>query len=60
MICRKGVSKQRQNNNESLNSLIWLFASKHMHSGLKIVEIVTFFAMNIFNEGSYVYLIHWG
>lgn len=40
-----------QNNNESLNSLIWTFAPKHMHSGKKTVEIATYLAVCIFNEG---------
>jgi len=45
------LGAETQNNNESLNSLIWTFAPKHLHSGLKIVEIVTFLAVMIFNEG---------
>ncbi|EFN73349.1 hypothetical protein EAG_02316, partial [Camponotus floridanus] len=41
-----------QNNNEnSLNSLIWTFAPKYFHYGAKIVEIATFLAIIIFNEG---------
>ncbi|GIX99045.1 hypothetical protein CDAR_519051 [Caerostris darwini] len=39
-----------QNNNESLNSLIWTFAPKHIHAGPKTIEIATF-AVSIFNEG---------
>lgn len=40
-----------QNNNESLNALIWLFAPKHLYSGKDIVEIATFLATCIFNGG---------
>ncbi|XP_023289129.1 uncharacterized protein LOC111674127 [Orussus abietinus] len=40
-----------QNNNEPLNSLIWSFALKNLHSGTRIVDIVTFLAVIIFNEG---------
>ncbi|XP_070528568.1 uncharacterized protein [Cardiocondyla obscurior] len=38
-------------NNESLNFLIWTFAPKHLYSGPKIIEISTFLAVTIFNEG---------
>uniref|UniRef100_A0A6P7GQQ4 Uncharacterized protein LOC114345625 n=1 Tax=Diabrotica virgifera virgifera TaxID=50390 RepID=A0A6P7GQQ4_DIAVI len=44
------LGAETQNNNESLNSLIWTFAPKHLHSGAKIVEIATFIAVIIFNE----------
>lgn len=45
------LGSETQNNNESLNSLIWTFAPKHLHSGPKVVEIATFLAVIIFNEG---------
>ncbi|XP_044578272.1 uncharacterized protein LOC123260944 [Cotesia glomerata] len=45
------LGSEAQNNNESLNSLIWTFAPKHIHSGPKIIEIATFLALCIFNEG---------
>jgi len=45
------LSFETQNNNESLNSLIWTFAPKHIHAGPKTIEIATFFAVSIFNEG---------
>ena len=45
------IGAETQNNNESLNSLIWTLAPKHIHSGPKIVEIATFLAVIIFNEG---------
>ncbi|EZA47766.1 hypothetical protein X777_15276, partial [Ooceraea biroi] len=37
--------------NESLNSSIWTFAPKHLHAGVKVVEIATFLAVIIFNKG---------
>lgn len=45
------LGAETQNNNESINSLIWTFAPKHLHSGTKVVEIATFLAVIIFNEG---------
>ena len=46
--CERGDT---QNNNESFNALIWRMAPKHLHAGLKIIEIATFLATCIFNEG---------
>lgn len=40
-----------QNANESFNATIWRLVPKHLHSGLKIVEIAAFIAAGIFNEG---------
>ncbi|CAK9816622.1 hypothetical protein ANTQUA_LOCUS9034 [Anthophora quadrimaculata] len=45
------LGAETQNNNESLHSLIWTFAPKHLHAGPKIVEIACFLAVIIFNEG---------
>ncbi|XP_076683524.1 uncharacterized protein LOC143376766 [Andrena cerasifolii] len=45
------LGAEAQNNNESLNSLIWTLAPKHLHSGPKIIEIACFLAVIIFNEG---------
>lgn len=45
------LGAETQNNNESLNSLIWTYSPKHLHSGPKVVEIATMFAVIIFNEG---------
>jgi len=44
---------ETQNNNESLNSLIWTFAPKTLHSGSKIDKLATFLAVIIiiFNDG---------
>lgn len=50
-LLHRCLGSETQNNNESLNSLIWTFAPKHLHSGPKIVEIATFLATVIFNEG---------
>lgn len=50
-LLRRCLGSETQNNNESLNSLIWTFAPKHLHSGPKIVQIATFLATIIFNEG---------
>ncbi|XP_048512253.1 uncharacterized protein LOC125501155 [Athalia rosae] len=45
------LGSETQDNNESLNSLIWTFAPKHIHAGLRVIEIATFIAVSIFNEG---------
>lgn len=47
-ICLGGNT---QNNNESFNSLVWNFASKHNFTGKKVLEIATLTAACIFNEG---------
>ena len=39
-----------QNNNESLNSLVWTFAPKHLHCEKKTVQSATFLVVCIFNE----------
>ncbi|CAH2086449.1 unnamed protein product [Euphydryas editha] len=41
-----------QNANESFNSTVWRLAPKHLHAGLKIVEVATFLATALFNEGN--------
>jgi len=46
--CKKNNT---QNNNESYNSLLWHFASKHLHNGLKTTEISNYVAVGIFNDG---------
>ncbi|XP_043258074.1 uncharacterized protein LOC122400607 [Colletes gigas] len=50
-LLERCLGAETQNNNESLNSLIWTFAPKHIHSGTATVEIATFLAACIFNEG---------
>jgi len=44
-----------QNNNESFNALLWSFAFKHIFCSSKIIEIASFIAIGIFNEGSSQY-----
>ncbi|GFS39710.1 uncharacterized protein TNIN_160871 [Trichonephila inaurata madagascariensis] len=41
-----------QNANESLNFTIWRLVPKHLHSGLKFVELVSYLAAGLFNEGN--------
>lgn len=41
-----------QNANESFNSTVWRLAPKHLHSGLKIVELASYLAVGLFNEGN--------
>lgn len=50
-LLERCLGGETQNNNESLNSMIWNFAPKHLHSGAKIVELAMFLAVIIFNEG---------
>ncbi|EZA51573.1 hypothetical protein X777_09740 [Ooceraea biroi] len=40
-----------QNANECFNSTVWRLTPKHLNSGIKIIEIDTFIAAGIFNEG---------
>ena len=40
-----------QNANESFNSTVWRMTPKHLHSGIKIVEIAAYIAGGMFNEG---------
>lgn len=40
-----------QNANESFNATVWRLSPKHLHSGLKIVDISAYIAAGIFNEG---------
>nr|XP_012148628.1 PREDICTED: uncharacterized protein LOC105663565 [Megachile rotundata] len=50
-LLERCIGAETQNNNESLNSLIWTFAPKHIHCGARTVQIATFLATCIFNEG---------
>ncbi|XP_071579129.1 uncharacterized protein [Temnothorax nylanderi] len=45
-----------QNANESFNSTIWRLAPKHLHSGVKIIEIAAYITAGIFNEGYFAVL----
>lgn len=40
-----------QNNNESLNSMIWSIAPKTQFCGKRTVDIAAFIATNVFNDG---------
>lgn len=40
-----------QNANESFNATVWRLSPKHLHCGLKVVEISAYIAAGIFNEG---------
>ncbi|GAB1860744.1 Mutator-like transposase domain-containing protein [Camponotus japonicus] len=40
-----------QNSNESVNACVWKLAPKHLHCGAKTVEIATYIAVSLFNEG---------
>lgn len=46
--CLEGYT---QNNNESLNAVIWSMAPKVHYSGAKVVEIASYIAASIFNDG---------
>ncbi|XP_011859816.1 PREDICTED: uncharacterized protein LOC105557241 [Vollenhovia emeryi] len=41
-----------QNANESFNSTVWRLAPKHLHCGLKVVEVAAYIAVGLFNEGN--------
>ena len=47
---KRCLRSETQNNNESLNSLIWTFASKYIHAGMQTIQISIFLAVCIFNE----------
>lgn len=40
-----------QNTNESFTSAVWRFTPKHLHSGMKIIEIAAYLAAGLFNQG---------
>lgn len=50
-MLQRCVGGYTQNTNESLNNLIWSFAPKTVFSGIQTVQIATFLATGIFNEG---------
>nr|XP_034192185.1 uncharacterized protein LOC117609681 [Osmia lignaria] len=50
-ILQRCLGGHTQNTNESFNSTIWRFIPKHLHSGLKIIEIAPYLAAGLFNEG---------
>lgn len=50
-LLERCVGAFTQNNNESLNSTIWMFAPKHLHCGKNTIDIANYLAVVIFNEG---------
>lgn len=50
-LLQRCLGSHTQNSNESFNSTIWRLAPKHLNSGLKIVEIESYIAAGVFNEG---------
>lgn len=51
-LLEKCLSGYTQNNNESLNNLFWKIAPKISNCGSKIVDIASYAAACIFNEGT--------
>ncbi|XP_044594846.1 uncharacterized protein LOC123272208 [Cotesia glomerata] len=52
-LLERCLGSETQNNNESLNSLIWTFAPKHVHAESQTIEIANCLTVCIFNEGFY-------
>lgn len=50
-LLKRCLGGHTQNANESFNSTVWRMTPKHLHSGIKIVEIAAFIAGGMFNEG---------
>ncbi|KZC06783.1 PREDICTED: uncharacterized protein LOC107195087 [Dufourea novaeangliae] len=50
-LLERCVGGHTQNANESFNSTVWRLAPKHLNYGINIIEIATFIAASIFNEG---------
>ncbi|XP_077287143.1 uncharacterized protein LOC143911918 [Arctopsyche grandis] len=50
-LLERCLGNNTQNNNESYNGLLWHFSPKHLHSGLKTIELSNYFATSIFNDG---------
>lgn len=50
-LLERCLSGHTQNANESFNFTVWRLAPKHLHCGLKIVEIAAYVVAGIFNEG---------
>lgn len=40
-----------QNNNENVNSVLWTFATKHLHCGKDTIDNANYLAVCTFNEG---------
>lgn len=52
-LLTRGLGGHTQNSNESFNATVWRLAPKHLHAGIKIVEVSAFIAACVFNEGYY-------
>ena len=51
-LLERCLGGHNQNANESFNATVWVLSPKHLHSGLKVVEISAYIAAGIFNEGN--------
>lgn len=50
-LLQRCLGGHTQNANESFNATVWRLAPKHLNSGRKIIEIASYIAAGIFNEG---------
>ncbi|GFY51415.1 uncharacterized protein TNIN_254611 [Trichonephila inaurata madagascariensis] len=50
-MCLGRNTKKKNNNNESFNHCVWNLASNHTFVGKNVLEIATYTASCIFNEG---------
>lgn len=50
-LLTKCLGGHTQNANESFNSTVWRMTPKHLNSGKKIIDIATYIAAGVFNEG---------
>ena len=50
-LLQRCLGGNTQNSNESLNACVWKLAPKHLHCGAKTVEIATYIAAGVFDEG---------
>ena len=51
-LLKRCVHGGTQNQNESINALIWQRATKETHSGLNTVELAVYLAVSHFNDGA--------
>ncbi|XP_077257590.1 uncharacterized protein LOC143894826 [Temnothorax americanus] len=51
-LLKRCLGGYTQNTNESYNNLIWRIAPKNTNSSARVVEIATFLAVCLFNEGT--------
>ena len=50
-LLERCVGANTQNSNESFNATVWRLAPKHLHCGSQVIDISTYIAACIFNEG---------